>query len=248
MALVIFGFTYVLAVTIYAAVAALSGWLARSYKAISASMLPALGIIFGLFVAFTAAQVWADNDRANAAISREASALRSVLVLAASFPGEPRTTLQNQVRAYVQEAASVEWPMMARQKATLNTTPHALADALQFVLSLPAASPGQQTAQREITSAIEAARDARRQRIIVSGAEVSVVKWVCLYLQAASVLLVIAMIHAEDRGASAISIGLFATGIAASVLLIAAYDRPFIGQLSVTPDPLLQIVSSSPGN
>jgi hypothetical protein len=136
----------------------------------------------------------------------------------------------------------VEWPMMAHQNAALNTTPRPLADALQLVLSLSASSSGQQTAQREITSAIEAALDARRQRIIVSLAEVNLVKWVCLYLQAMSVLIAIAMVHAEDRGASLITLGLFATGIAASVLLIAAHDRPFIGQLSITPDPLLQII------
>ena len=46
-------------------------------------MLPPLGIIFGLFVAFTASQVWNDNERANTAVDREASALRAVVVLAA---------------------------------------------------------------------------------------------------------------------------------------------------------------------
>src|SRR5690349_17771780 len=168
MALVIFGFTYLLAAAIYAGVATLSGRLAKSFKVVSVGMLPSLGIIFGLFVAFTAAQVWADNDRATASISREASALRSILVFAASFPGESETALDNLIKDYVRQAASV--------------------------------------------------------------------------------LLAIAMVHAEDRGASAISLGLFATGIAASVLLIAAHDRPFIGQLAVTPDPLLQIVSNAQGN
>jgi hypothetical protein len=244
MALVIFGFTYFLALAIYAVVAALSGRFAKSFKAVSVGMLPSLGIIFGLFVAFTAAQVWGDNDRATAAISREASALRSILVLAASVPAESEKGLQNLVKGYVQEAAGVEWPATAHQRATLNTTPRPLADALKLALALPAAGSGQQTAQREISTAIETALDARRQRIIVSLAEVNFVKWVCLYLQASSVSLAIAMVHAEDRGASAISLGLFATGIAASVLLIAAHDRPFIGQLAVTPDPLLQIVSS----
>jgi hypothetical protein len=243
MALVIFGFTYALAAAIYVAIAALAArGLAKSFKAISVGMLPSLGIIFGLFVAFTAAQVWSDNDRATASISREASALRSVLVFAASFPGEPENRLHGLVRDYVQQSANVEWPMMAHQSATLNTTPRALAEALQLVLSLSAGSSGQQTAQREITSAIETALDARWQRIIVSLAEVNLVKWVCLYLQAMSVLIAIAMVHAEDRGASPITLGLFATGIAASVLLIAAHDRPFIGQLSITPDPLLQII------
>jgi hypothetical protein len=31
--------------------------------------------------------------------------------------------------------------------------------------------------------------------------------------------------------------------MAASVLLIAAHDRPFVGQIAVTPEPLLQIIS-----
>ena len=36
-----------------------------------------MGIIFGLFVAFTAAQVWTDDEKAKTEIDREASALRS---------------------------------------------------------------------------------------------------------------------------------------------------------------------------
>src|SRR6202043_1024965 len=86
MALLFFGFTYLLALAIHAGVAALArSGRAKSFKAISPGMLPSLGIIFGLFVAFTAAQVWSDNDRASAAVSREASALRSAMVLAGSF-------------------------------------------------------------------------------------------------------------------------------------------------------------------
>jgi hypothetical protein len=92
---------------------------------------------------------------------------------------------------------------------------------------------GQQTAQREIISALGTALDARRQRIIVSQAEVNPVKWCCLYLQAICELL-------------AIAVGLFATGVAASVLLIAVHDRPFTGEISVGPGPLLQIMPSEP--
>ena len=89
MALVVFGASYLVAVVIYAIVLVLAvGERARSFKAISAGMLPPLGIIFGLFVAFTAAQVWQDNERANTAVNREASALRAVVVLAASWRGQ----------------------------------------------------------------------------------------------------------------------------------------------------------------
>lgn len=133
--------------------------------------------------------------------------------------------------------------MMAHRTAPLNMTPRPLQEALQFTLALPATSPGQQAAQREIISALEAALDARRQRIIVSRAEVNAVKWSCLYLQAICALLAIAFVHCDDRLASLLAMGLFASGVSASVLLIASHDQSFVGQVAVTPKPLLQIVS-----
>jgi hypothetical protein len=42
------------------------------------------------------------------------------------------------------------------------------------------------------------------------------------------------------------AMGLCATGVAAAVLLIAAHDRPFNGQISVTPELLLQIMPDAP--
>jgi hypothetical protein len=117
-----------------------------------------------------------------------------------------------------------------------------LAEALQLVVSMTPQGAGQQTAQREIIAALGTALDARRQRIIVSQAEVNSVKWWCLYLQAICELLVIALVHCDNRLGSGIALGLFATGVAASVLLIAAHDRPFTGQISVGPAPLQQIM------
>src|SRR5437763_8249445 len=63
-----------------------------------------------------------------------------------------------------------------------------------------------------------------RQRIMVSQAEVNSVKWWSLHLQAICELLVIAVVDCGNRLPSAIAMGLFATGVATSVLLIAAHD------------------------
>jgi hypothetical protein len=242
MAVVVFGATYLVAGVIYAAVNVLAaGERARAFKAISPGLLSPLGVLFGLLVIFTAAGVWGDIDRANSAVNREASALRSVVLLAASFPGEPEERLRNLVRQYIDTAAGQEWPMMARHAVSLTLAPEPLAKALQFDLSLTPQSRGQETAQREITTAIENALDARRQRIIVSLAQVNWVKWSCLILQAIGLLVAIAMMHSDNRRSSAIALGLFATGVAFSVLLIASHNRPFTGEISVGPEPLLQV-------
>lgn len=246
MALCIFAFTYFLAFIIFATVSALAtADRAKSFQAISPGMLPVLGIIFGLFVAFTAAQIWSDSDRAAAAVSREASALRAVMLLAAGLPAENEAKLRDLVRSYVEQAATVEWPMMARHTASLRAAPPALVEALQLVVAISAKGEGQQIAQREIMSALQTALDARRQRIIVSQSEVNPVKWWCLYLQALCEMMMIAVVHCDNRLAAAIALALFASGVSASVLLIAAHDRPFTGQISISPQPLLQIMPNS---
>jgi Protein of unknown function (DUF4239) len=243
MALVIFGVTYLVAAVTYAVVATLAvGERARSFKTVSPAMLPPLCIIFGLFVAFTAAQVWGDNEQANAAVNREASALRSVVVFSASFPGEPQARVRGLVRDYIEKAAAQEWQTMAQQTATLRAAPRSLAEALQLILSITPVSQGQQIAQREIVAALETTLDARRQRIIVSRSQVNWVKWSCLFVQAICALVAIALVHSGERLASAIALGIFASGVAACVLLIASHDRPFVGQMSVRPDPLLQVM------
>ena len=56
------------------------------------------------------------------------------------------------------------------------------------------------------------------------------------------------MVHSDNRLASVIAMGIFATGVGASVLLIAAHDRPFTGQLSVRPDALLQVMPKAEPN
>ena len=72
-----------------------------------------------------------------------------------------------------------------------------------------------------------------------------------LCLQAICALIAIAMVHSDDRLASAVTLGLFAVGEGASLLLILAHDRPFIGQMSVRPNLLLEVMpdleSSSQG-
>jgi hypothetical protein len=132
--------------------------------------------------------------------------------------------------------------MMAHRTATLQVSPYSLAEALQFTLALTPSGQGQQTAQREITTALENALDARRQRIIISQSEVNWVKWLCLSLQAVCALVAIALVHSDNWLASAITTGLFGIGVAASLLLILVHDRPFTGQLAVSPYPLLQVM------
>ena len=131
---------------------------------------------------------------------------------------------------------------MAHQTATLSIIPSHLADALQYTLALTPSSEGQRVAQREMAIALESALDARRQRILISQSQVGFVKWLCLFVQAVCALFTIALVHSDNRLTAIIMLIVFATGAATCVLLILSYDRPFIGQLAISPAPLLQVM------
>jgi hypothetical protein len=245
MALVIFGAIFV--ATGYLMVTGLAvDDRARAFKALSPGMLPPLGIIFGLLVGFVAVEVWGDFDRAKIAVTNEASALRAIVLLAEHFPDEQQSRLRTLVNSHIEEAVQQEWPAMAQQRATLETLPQALVQCLEVTLNLKPADESQAIAQREIVNFVDKAAEARRQRIVISQLSISPVKWAAILLMALITLVAIAMVHSDNRLTCGIALALFATGIAASLLLIAAYTRPFTGDISVRPDLLQQVIATEP--
>jgi multisubunit Na+/H+ antiporter MnhC subunit len=245
MALIVFVAAYLIAAGVYLVVTKLAetDW-ARAFKAVSPGILPPLGILFALLVGFIAVEVWNNFDKAKTAVATEASALRAVVLLAGIFPEEQKTRIYTLVNRRIDVAVNQEWPEMAQQRATLSSLPTALIEALHEALALKPADDSQRTAQPEMVRALHTALDARRQRIVISESTVGAVKWVGILLQALCTLVAIAMVHSDNRRACAITLTLFATGVALSVLLIAAYSRPFTGEISVGPELLKQVIPS----
>ena len=130
MTLVIFTATYCVAAAVHWIVTRLAvDDRARAFKALSPGMLPPLGIIFGLLVGFIAVQIWNDFDRAKVAVTSEASALRSIVLLAANFAPEEETQLRALVTRHIEKCVNEEWPAMAEQRATLTMLPTPLIEA-----------------------------------------------------------------------------------------------------------------------
>jgi hypothetical protein len=245
MALVIFLATFLIAGSIWFFVTILAvNERAKGFKAVSPGMLPPLGILFALLVGFVAVEVWGNFDKAKAAVTTEASALRAVVLLTGTFPEEQSKPIYALINRHIETAVNEEWPAMAQRRASLSILPTALIEVLHDTLALKPADDSQRAAQPEMVKAIYTALDARRQRIVISESGVGTIKWVGILLQALCTLVAIAIVHSDNRLACGITLTLFATGIAMSVLLIAAYDRPFTGEISVGPELLKQVITS----
>jgi uncharacterized membrane protein YeiB len=243
MGLVVCAGTALVAVAVYGAAIALAArGRAPMLKGISPVMLTPLAVLFGLIVAFICSQVWSDAQRANAAVAREASALHTVVLLAANFPGETQARARALVRRHIEDAVNQEWPAMARQEAKLGMVTAEASEALELALSVRPVNNVQVLAQREMLSALQSANDARRERIVISRSSIDWVKWAVVYLLALLILVTIAFVHVDNRGTAAIALTLFALGVAACIVLIASHNRPFTGEISVGPELLLQVM------
>ena len=242
MALVIFLATYLIAGCVDLVVTRLAvNERAKGFKAVSPGMLPPLGILFALLVGFIAVEVWGNFDKAKTAVATEASALRAVVLLAGDFPDEQRIAIYALVNRHIDESVNKEWPEMAQHRMTLAALPTALIEALHDTLALKPTDDSQRAAQSEMVKELHTALDARRQRIVISESALGTVKWVGILIQGLCTLVAIAVVHSDNRLARALTLTLFAIGIAMSVLLIAAYSRPFT---SIGPNLLKQVTTS----
>jgi hypothetical protein len=236
------GVTFLASAAVYVVVMRLAvGERRDAFKAVSPGMLPPMGLLFGLIVGFLAAQVWSDAGNAQSAVNREASALRSAVVIGHAFPGKPETRLNALIGRYIADAVDDEWPAMAHRRATLTVIPARLADGLQLAIGLSPRTEGQKAAQRELIASFQSALDARRQRIILSESSVNWVKWAGVMLVALLTLVAIAFVHCDRRTTAALAMGVFTAAVAASLILIAAQQRPFSGPFAVSPAALVQV-------
>ena len=243
LAITVLAVTFLVSGAVYIVVMMLAvGKRRDAFKAVSPGMLPPMGLLFGLIVGFLAAQVWSDAGNAQEAVNREASALRSSVILVRAFPDESENRMDALIRRYILDAAGVEWPAMAHQRATLTTIPAPLAQGLQLAIGLSPRTEGQKAAQRELIDSLQSALDARRNRIILSESSVNWVKWAGVMLVALLTLIAIAFVHCDNRLTAALAMGLFTSAVAVSLILIAAQQRPFSGEFAVRPDALIEVI------
>jgi hypothetical protein len=243
-ALIVFGFIWLIAALIFAIVTGVAKRHGSSdFKAISPVTLTPLSVIAGLLIAFLASHVWTNLERANAYMSREASDLREAVLLADSLPPDLRTQLRDAISNHIRSVVAEEWPAMAKGEATLERPPLALTGAMEALLSFTPTGPAQHLAQQRALVALESALDARRNRILLSGAILGHVQWMVVSLLAVLILVTIAMIHVDNSRAAAITLFISASAMAACLFLLLVYDRPYAGGgISVKPRALEQVM------
>lgn len=238
--------TYAAAGVVFLAVMGLStGGRLSTLSSLSPGLLSPLGVVFGLIVAFLASGIWTNANTAQTAVNTEAGAMRSAVLISDVFPRPISREMRVLVSRQVNEDVNVEWPRMRTGTESIQAVPAPLRAALLLAFRLHPRGEGEVEAQQQLVTEIQSALDARRDRIIVSHSQVNTVKWFGVITLGLLLLAAIACVHAALPGTAMIALGVFATAIALSLILILSQDRPFSGPFGIKPTPLEHIRQTS---
>jgi hypothetical protein len=216
--------------------------LAKAMKVTTPTMLTPLSVVMGLTIAFVAARIWANFDRANGIVRDEARYIEEVLTLSKDFPPPVASEVHQAIGRYLEFAETKDWTDMLQGKGKLLTTVPGLTEAMALIVSLDTANASQRLAQQRALASLDQALDARRQRILLSEAPIMPMQWITIVVLAFLLLTFVAIVHIELPVPTALSLFALSTAIAVCMILLLVNERPLSqGGFFIGPDALRQV-------
>jgi hypothetical protein len=241
--LVVFGFIYLAAAIVFlvAVQASRASSVEEELRTVTPGVLSPLGAILGIMIAFLAARVWANVDRAEEYVTQEISALRQAALIVKSLPPDVRDRFQAGIKEHLKFIVFDEWPAMSEERATLGSNPAPLEGAMNALLSFSPSQTNEQLGQSRALISAEEALKYRRYRVWLSQAKIEPIQWIVICLVAALIMVTIAAIHVERKWAMATSLFAFSSAIAICLVLLLDYDHPFgHGDFSIMPTQYIE--------
>lgn len=220
-----------------------TGGVFRRLTNISPQLVATIGLLFGLYMAFFANDIWSIRDRAQTLILQEADSLHRLLDIAESLSAEAGAPLIAAVRAYA-GAAVREWPLLAQGQSSPQA--HELSRRLSRVaLGGPLAghlNPGTQFA---LARNLEQAQSARYHRLALSQRRGDPLKWFAVACLGTLTLLSVALVHLDNRRSQLAAMLIYASAISVG-FAVAYLERSPFQAFVVSSKPIAELIDTAP--
>lgn len=204
-----------------------------------APFFTAITVLFALFAAMLASDIWARHKDANTAQVAEASAIRSLTETAGLVPKADGEQIVMLVGNYVQAVVNKEWPAMHTDDTTQREA--ALPEIKQLestVLGFLVRSNQPKAIETRLINAVDSLRTARLQRLTLAFDGISYAKWRALLAFGLLSLAAIGIVHLRRPRAMGISLFLTASAILLTIAILTNNKSPYSGTNPVTPHML----------
>ncbi|MGW0362726.1 bestrophin-like domain [Streptomyces sp. NPDC002990] len=195
------------------------------------------GAIYGIILAFVIVTLWTQLDSTQTTVATEATDIALIARDAAAFPPPVRADLDAALSGYVHAVVEDQWPRMRAGRPSYGATERHLRTAFETLQAYEPKTAREEVFYAEAVSHLNDVAAQRRSRLTMAEQELPPLLQV-LAFGGALVLIPLTFLYGMRRLLVQL---LFVASVAAligfSLLLVLVLDRPFAGQLSVSPAP-----------
>lgn len=200
-----------------------------------------LGPLAGLFLSFSLVQSIGQFRTTDAHVSREATNIYQFHRAIAAAPAGPLATAADEALInYVRLVLSDEWSAMKEGRGESPAPSQALVQLQHAVDALVASLPPDSRLAADIDNDLDQIQDDRASRLGVAHGGLPGVMWLVLALMFALIFVCAAFLQGRARRHPLPTLYVAGLGLLAALLFI--FDRPFQGDLSISPAPIAKVL------
>lgn len=200
----------------------------------SSAMIPSIMVFYGLVMALISVHVWEGNLAAQSITSREATSIAALYRDVSGYPEPARDQLHQAIRDYVNYVIHESWPLQRKGKVPSGGVE--LVDRIQEILmGFEPATEGQKVLAAETLRAYNVMVEARRLRLDAVDTHLPGVMWCVILFGAVISFLTSYCFPVTDPRVHFTLVTLLAAFVGIILFLIVELDRPFRGDLAITP-------------
>lgn len=205
-------------------------------NAVSGQVFQLAGVLYAVLVAFLVVVVWEQFGDAENATEAEASAIVDLLRNSAAIPAQYRPEVQRSLVAYTEDVVNDELPRMRRGETIEEESDHMTDVWTSFLKVQPGTRNEIAFFDHDIVKLNDLSEN-RKLRVSTGESAVPGELWVLLLGGGAVVMTFTFLFGTRDLLIHGLAVGLTAGLMGFVMYLIFALEHPFVGALSVKPDP-----------
>jgi Protein of unknown function (DUF4239) len=203
------------------------------------------GVLYAVLVAFVVVVVWEQFDLAQTATESEATAISDLLRDSAGLPAPARALVQKSLISYTKDVVDAEFPQMNRGEE-LEQQSAELREIWQSYAQVEPVTQSEIAFYRESVTRLDDLGTARKNRITGTNSEIPSELWILLLGGGVVMLIFTYLFATPDFLLHASLIALAAALLGFVLYLIFALEHPFVGSLSVPPEPYVHVLGAWP--
>ena len=205
-------------------------------------------VLFALFAAMLASDIWGRQKDANTAQVAEASTIRSIIEIAGLMPKNDGQQLLILTNNYVNAVVNREWPAMRvgdanHREAALPEMQSLERNSFKFL----ALNAQPKVIETRLINAIDSLRTARLQRLTLAFDGISYAKWRALLAFGLLSLIAVGVVHMRRPRAMGIALFITVAGVLLTIAILTNNSSPYSGTNPVKPHMLQDAIKLQPG-